>query len=96
MGAFLFVVLSLMIISYKKGKNLFACNFNPNKSFEGYFIETAVQGEYSVIFSTDDKEFGGFSRIDKEYRYQTEKLPDGRIGFKCYLPSRTALVFKKQ
>ena len=22
-------------------------------------------------------------------------LPDGRIGFKCYLPSRTGIVFKK-
>lgn len=83
------------IISYIKGKSIFAFNFNPNKSFEGYFIETDSMGEYSVIFSTDDKEFGGFSRIDKEYIYKTETLPDGRIGFKCYLPSRTAAVFKR-
>ena len=83
------------IISYTKGKTLFAFNFNPSKSFEGYFLETNCEGKYSVIFTTDDENFGGFSRIDKEYIYKTETLDDGRTGFKCYLPSRTAVVFKR-
>lgn len=82
------------IISYQKGKVLFAFNFNPEKSFEGYFIEVKKAGEYSVVFSTDDLSFGGFDRIDKDYIYKTETLEDGRIGFRCYLPCRTAIVFK--
>ncbi len=83
------------IIIYSKGNDVFAFNFNPSQSFEGYFVPVKAHGEYSAILSTDQDTFGGFGRIDTEYRYQTEALDDGRIGFKCYLPSRTAVVFKR-
>ena len=83
------------IIIYAKGKSVFTFNFNPNKSFEGYFVPVTEEGEYEVAISTDDSVYGGFDRIDTLYKYKTETLPDGRIGFRCYLPSRTGIVFKK-
>ena len=84
------------VIIYTKKKVAFAFNFNPDRSFENYFVPVEEEGDYKVILSTDDDSFGGFERIDKEYIYKTEKMPDGRIGFMCYLPSRTAIVLKKQ
>jgi 1,4-alpha-glucan branching enzyme len=83
------------VIAFSKGKNIFVFNFHPKKSFEGYFIPILEEGEYQVTLSTDNGVYGGFDRIDTLYKYNTEALPDGRIGFKFYLPSRTGVVFKK-
>lgn len=83
------------IIIYTKGDTCFAFNFNPGKSFDGYFIPVDQIGDYEVILSSDDGAFGGFDRIDKTFTYKAETTPHGWIGFKCYLPSRTAVVFKK-
>ena len=52
-------------------------------------------GPYQAIFTTDDGAFGGFDRVSKSYRYLAQVQEDGRIGFFTYLPSRTAVVFKK-
>jgi hypothetical protein len=48
-----------------------------------------------VLFSSDEKRFGGFGRVDKHYLYTATRHEDGRIGFRCYLPTRTAVIFKK-
>ena len=79
---------------YGKGNVVFAFNFHPTQSFDGYFIPVQEEGTYAVILSTDDEQFGGPNRIDTDYRYQTIKI-NGQTGFKCYLPSRSALVLKK-
>ena len=83
------------IIVYTKGKTVFAFNFSPTQSFEGYPVVTGEKGRYKLALSTDEARFGGFDRLDKEYVYQTEEVVDGLIGFRCYLPLRTAAVFKK-
>ena len=84
------------VIIFSKGKSTFAFNFNPEKSFEGYFVPTECEGGYKVSLCSDDKIFGGFERVSTDYVYTAQKTPDGRCGFLCYLPSRTAVVFKKQ
>ncbi len=83
------------ILSFTKNDLVFVFNFNPTKSFEGYFIPTKLRGKYKVILNTDNTDFGGFGRIQEDYIYKTEKTKDGKSGFKCYLPNRTAIVFKK-
>ena len=82
------------ILIFSKGEKLFIFNFHPSRSFDGYFIPVQEVGTYAVILSTDDEQFGGPNRIDTDYRYQTIKI-NGQTGFKCYLPSRSALVLKK-
>ncbi|MBQ9859211.1 MAG: alpha amylase C-terminal domain-containing protein [Clostridia bacterium] len=81
---------------YSKGDLLFAFNFHPTASFEGYFVPTGETGDYRVVLSTDDPVYGGFGRVDTTYRYTATRQPDGRVGFLCYLPARTATVFKKE
>ena len=81
-------------IVYSKGNYLFAFNFNPSVSFQSYFLP-CEEGRYQVLFSSDEKRFGGFGRVDKHYLYTATRHEDGRIGFLCYLPTRTAVIFKK-
>ncbi len=83
------------IIVYSKGNLLFVYNFHPTKSFEGYPIPVRDGGTYKAIMSTDNAEFGGMNRVDRLYKYRTELNPDGTYGFRTYIPSRTAIVFKK-
>ncbi len=84
------------IIIYSKGDVVFVFNFNPIKSFEKYFIPTGRAGNYRVILSTDNTEFGGFGRVDCEYQYKSFHEAEKGIGFYCYLPNRAALVFKRK
>lgn len=84
------------VISYQKGNFVFVFNFHPCKSYEGYELPIPKPGRYKVILSSDDDAFGGSNRIDQNYIYSSKVQEDGRLGFKCYLPSRTAMVFKKK
>ncbi len=83
------------VIIYSKGDLTFAFNFNPTRSFEGYLVPTEAEGNYETVLSSDDGQFGGFSRVDTKTVYRASKQPNGRCGFMCYLPTRTAIVFKK-
>ena len=83
------------VLMYGKGNVLFAFNFDPTRSFEGYFVPTHKTGTYEVLLCTDADCFGGAERVDATYRYKATKRADGRIGFDCYLPSRCAIVFGK-
>ncbi len=83
------------ILIYSKGDVVFAFNFHPTKSFDGYFVPVGNEGAYEVVLSSDDGAFGGFNRIDTSYIYHTQTTPAGWVGFQCYLPSRSAIVFKK-
>ena len=83
------------IVIYTKNEYVFIFNFNPERSFEGYFVPVELKGTYKVVLSTDEEQFGGFSRVDTRVKYKTQTTPDGWIGFQCYLPNRTAIVLKK-
>ena len=82
------------VLMYQRAKTVFAFNFDPTHSFDGYFVPVTEKGDYQVLMDTDEFQFGGHGRIGHQI-YTAEKQEDGRIGFKVYLPSRTAIVFKK-
>ena len=84
------------VLIYEKAGLIFAFNFHPEKSFTGYFIPTLEAGEYAVSLTTDDPTFGGKGNVSKKATYTAKPLYDGRVGFFCYLPSRTATVFRKK
>ena len=71
------------ILIYQKGKVLFAINLHPVNSYDGVKIPIPKGGNYKIIMSTDDAQYGGFDRIP----HRTYKATD---SFKMYLPSRTA------
>lgn len=82
------------VLIYARKKTVFAFNFHPDHSYDGYFLPVPEAGAYRVILSTDDGAFGGQGRIAAE-TYQAVRQPDGKIGFRIYLPSRCAVVLKK-
>ena len=82
------------VLVFQKGNLLFVFNFHPVNSIEDYKFFVPKAGKYQVIFSSDDEEFGGFQRVDKEYIYKTQKL-DGVNKLRIFIPNRTAFVMKK-
>ena len=84
------------VLIYTKGDLVFAFNFHPEKSFEGYRIPAEKKGSYQVLLSSDSASYGGFSRVDESVKYKTFADKNGQNGFLCYLPARSAIVFKKK
>ncbi len=85
---------NLMI--FERADMIFVFNLHPTWSQENVFIscQKTGNGAYQVRFSSDDSEFSGQNRVDKNYIYHTEQTTYG-IGFYTYIPCRTAIVFKK-
>jgi len=87
------------VIAYMRGELLFVFNFHPSVSFTDYGIP--VTGKFRIVLDTDDPAFGGFNRIDRKTPYLSIKKAERNIinaplYLYLYLPSRTALVFKKE
>jgi len=87
------------IIAFIRGDYLFVFNFHPVNSYTDYGI--TVTGKFRVILDSDNPAFGGFNRIDRSIVYRTIKK--GNIlsinepyRLYLYIPSRTALVLKKE
>lgn len=62
------------VIAFERAGLLFVFNFHPTNSFTDYRIGIDEAGTYSVVLSTDDREFGGFDRIDKNTKHITDPL----------------------
>ncbi len=84
------------VIIYSKDDTIFAFNFHPQNSYENFFVPTAKMGEFKVVLTTDDGVFGGYNRVDKNYVYTAKRRHKTTSGFDCYLPQRSAIVFKKK
>lgn len=82
------------VLVYKRRDVVFAFNFNPSQSFEGYSLRNLDIGKYRPVLSTDDYQYGGDGRIAMSKEYSAYRLDDGSIGFKIYLPSRSAICLK--
>ncbi|KAM0748919.1 family 13 glycoside hydrolase [Meredithblackwellia eburnea MCA 4105] len=83
------------VIVFERGNLLWVFNFHHSKSFTDYRVGTDWPGEYHVVLSSDDKDFGGHERIDKTVKHFTTPMEwNGRKNFmQLYLPSRTVQVF---
>lgn len=87
------------VIAFMRGEFLLVFNFNPSVSFTGYGIP--VKGKFRVFLDSDDPIYGGFDRFDRSQLYMSskkgEKLHlDEPFYLFLYLPSRSALVFKRE
>jgi 1,4-alpha-glucan branching enzyme len=82
------------VLVFQKGDLVFVFNFHPENSIEDYNFYVPKAGKYQTIFSSDDEQFGGFQRVDKQYVYKTEKI-DGVSKLRIFIPNRTAFVMKK-
>ena len=84
------------ILVYMRGDLLFAFNFHPTRSLDGYLIRNADAGTYIPVMSTELAKYGGDERISMSCTYEAQKLDDGMYGFKIYLPSRSAICLKRK
>jgi 1,4-alpha-glucan branching enzyme len=82
------------VLIFTRGNLLFAFNFNPHASFTDYGFEVG-QGTYKVVLNTDAARFGGFERNNDQLQHLTID-ENGKKVLKIYLPSRSALVFKRK
>jgi 1,4-alpha-glucan branching enzyme len=87
------------VIAFIRGDYLFVFNFHPASSYTDYGIN--VTGKFRVVLDSDDALFGGFNRLDRSIIYSSVRKAEKatlNVPFRLYLylPSRTALVFKKE
>jgi 1,4-alpha-glucan branching enzyme len=79
-------------IVFERNNLMFVFNWGA-KSISDYEINVKSTGDYEIIFSTDDKMFGGFENIDKNTIFPSEQR-DNQVFMKIYNVSRTAVVYK--
>jgi 1,4-alpha-glucan branching enzyme len=87
------------VIAFMRGDFVLVFNFHPSNSFTDYGIP--VKGKFSIILDTDDPVFGGFDRVNRKAYYtstrKTERPTlDQPFYLYLYLPSRSALVLKRE
>ncbi|MDE5647917.1 MAG: alpha amylase C-terminal domain-containing protein, partial [Muribaculaceae bacterium] len=87
------------ILAFRRGDLVFVFNFSPDKSFSGYGF-LAPKGEYEVILSSDNPQFGGFGNIDETVSHFTIRdplyAPTGKEWLKLYIPARSAMVLRRK
>ena len=83
------------VMIYERNGLTFVANFSPNNSYEDYYVDVGSSGDYQVIMSTDEKKFGGWDRISKDYIYKAKKQPDGKWKIRLYIPARSGLCLAK-
>jgi 1,4-alpha-glucan branching enzyme len=85
------------VLAFKRGDLLFVFNFNPNRSYKDYGIQTEP-GKYSIVLDTDSVLFGGSGNVDEAMTYYTSSLDNKPMinnYLKVYIPARSGLVFRK-
>ncbi|XP_068661481.1 1,4-alpha-glucan-branching enzyme 2-2, chloroplastic/amyloplastic-like [Aristolochia californica] len=83
------------IIVFEHGDLVFVFNFHWSNSYMDYRVGCLKPGKYKVVLDSDDKLFGGFSRIDPSAEYfSSEGWYDNRPrSLLVYAPCRTAVVY---
>jgi 1,4-alpha-glucan branching enzyme len=87
------------VLAFTRGEFLMVFNFHPTNSFTDYGIP--IKGKFRIIVDSDDPEFGGFNRINRNQIYMSTRKAskitlDYPLYLYLYLPSRTALVLKAE
>lgn len=78
-------------IVFERNNLIFVFNWG-QKSMPDYQIDVKKTGDYKIIFSTDEKRFGGFENVDMKTLFPSEK--DGeKVTMKIYNVARTASVY---
>ena len=60
------------VIVFERAGVLFIFNFHPTQSFSDYRVGVEESDEYSVVLSSDEKEFGGHERVDTSIKNTRE------------------------
>ena len=83
------------VLVYERNGVVFALNFHPYNSYEGYPIPVAKAGKYQATLSTDNSAFGGWDRISEATVYEAKRENKSKLQFLAYLPARTGACFTR-
>lgn len=81
-----------------KAKNdyvICVCNFTPVRR-ESYVIGVPAGGEYTTVFSSDDENFGGASKVGAPLRAKKQSFDDFKYSLELDLPPLSTVFIKKQ
>lgn len=86
------------LLVFAKGDTVLAFNLHPSHSHEGFFLPIGAvgDGEYELVFNTDAPEFGGQGRIAPQQVFTPHFEEKHGLGFRIYLPARTALALRRK
>jgi len=62
------------VVVFERGGLLFVFNFHSTNSFADYRVGVDVAGEYKIVLSSDDKQYGGFENVDVNAKFVTTPL----------------------
>ena len=62
------------VVVFERAGLLFVFNFHPTNSFPDYRVGVDVAGEYKIVLSSDDKQYGGFENVDVNAKFNTTPL----------------------
>ena len=81
------------MLAFERGGLVFVFNLDPQYAHEDYIIPVSVGRDHEVLFTTDDKAYGGFDRIGHELRSAYIEGHEGP-ALELGLPPRTAMVLR--
>ncbi len=83
------------VLSFLRAGWLFAFNFNPSQSFDGYGIPAPADC-FRMALDTDEQRFGGHGRLTAGQVHRPQKTADNPWGYRLplYLPARSAMILK--
>jgi 1,4-alpha-glucan branching enzyme len=86
------------IMIFERNGLYFFFNFNAHISFTDYTVEV-LPGTYTLVLNSDSQKFAGHNRIDENVIYSAIPQREAAVVrnmIKLYLPTRTALVLKRE
>ncbi|KAL8275236.1 hypothetical protein Esti_000820 [Eimeria stiedai] len=85
------------VVVVERGPCLFAFNFHPHASYEGYHVGCMYSEPLRLFFDSDEQRFGGFGRLTPLTQHPVSSPKDSRPhSVKVYLPSSTCAVYVQE
>ncbi|KAL8426332.1 hypothetical protein ACSSS7_008161 [Eimeria intestinalis] len=85
------------VVVVERGPCLFAFNFHPHASYEGYHVGCMYSEPLRLFLDSDERRFGGFGRLTPRTQHPVSSAKDSRPhSVKIYLPSSTCAVLTMQ
>ena len=82
------------VLAFERNGCVVVFNFHPEKSFSDYSIY-CQPGDYQIVLNSDDPIYHGFGNVDEKITYSTSTY-EGNSRLMLYLPSRSALILRRQ
>ena len=82
------------VLAFERNGCVVVFNFHPEKSFSDYSIY-CQPGDCQIVLNSDDPIYHGFGNVDEKITYSTSTY-EGNSRLMLYLPSRSALILRRQ